>query len=129
VVEDFPLRAICHTCGFLGEGVPNFEIRDVAGDATDLLIRNRTLGQALAKTLGSASVVVMRGHGSTTVGRSVPQAVYRAIYCETNAHIQASAARLGPVNYLTAAEADAAESTSEAQVERNWALWVKQLDG
>jgi ribulose-5-phosphate 4-epimerase/fuculose-1-phosphate aldolase len=129
VVDAVRLRAICHTCGFLGDGVPNFEIRDVAGDSTDLLIRSAALGEALARALGDASVVLMRGHGSTTVGSSIPQAVYRAIYGETNARIQASAARLGPVKYLTPAEAAAAEATSAVQVERNWALWVQQLPG
>jgi HCOMODA/2-hydroxy-3-carboxy-muconic semialdehyde decarboxylase len=129
VVADFQLRAVCHTCGFLGDGVPNFDIRDVAGDATDLLIRDAALGEALTQALGSATVVLMRGHGSTTVGNSVPEAVYRAIYCETNARIQSAATQLGPVTWLTAAEANAAEATSDAQVERNWDLWVRQLEG
>src|SRR5207248_596284 len=66
-VADAKLRSISHMCGFLGDGAARFEIRDFAGDATDLLIRNGALGVALAKTLGSANVVLMRGHGSTVV--------------------------------------------------------------
>ena len=60
------LRAACHMCGFLGaDGPPLFEIRDHAGEASDLLIRNRALGAALAAKLGQARVVLMRGHVCT----------------------------------------------------------------
>ena len=65
------LRPVCHMCGFLGEGPPVFEIREHAGDASDLLIRSRELGAALARTLGDARVVLMRGHGSTVVAESL----------------------------------------------------------
>lgn len=123
VVRGVPLRAVCHTCGFLGEGVPLFEIRDRSGDATDLLIRGPGLGDDLAAALGEASVVLMRGHGFTATGKSVEQAVYRAVYSEVNARIQSSAAMLGDVTYLSRAEASAAEETGELQVERTWAYW------
>jgi HCOMODA/2-hydroxy-3-carboxy-muconic semialdehyde decarboxylase len=122
------LKPICHTCGFLGTEVPIFEIRDVAGDATDLLIRDFALAGALAATLGDAAVVLMRGHGSTAVGRSIGQAVYRAIYTETNASIQITAAQLGIVTYLNADEAEAAEATAALQVERCWETWKSEVD-
>lgn len=129
IVKNHPLRAVCHMCGFLGDGVPNFEIRDVAGDATDLLIRNAELGGALARALGNANVVLMRGHGSTIVAGSVQQAVYRAIYSELNARIQAAATALGPITFLTAAEAKAGDAVSDVQIERTWRSWVESLDG
>lgn len=120
------LQAICHTCGFLSDGVPVFEIRDVAGDASDLLIRNASLAKALAAQLANAAVVLMRGHGSTVVGSNVRHAVYRAVYAETNAKVQIAAATLGDTVCLTAAEADAAELTSDVQVERAWDFWLSQ---
>src|SRR5262252_3793189 len=46
-VTTVKLRPICHMSAFLKNEVPNFEIRDTAG-MTDLLIRNETLGRALA---------------------------------------------------------------------------------
>jgi HCOMODA/2-hydroxy-3-carboxy-muconic semialdehyde decarboxylase len=67
----------------LGAGTALFEIRDVAGD-TDMLVSDSRFGAALAKALGERSTVLMRGHGSTVVGTSVEQAVYRAIYAEVN---------------------------------------------
>jgi ribulose-5-phosphate 4-epimerase/fuculose-1-phosphate aldolase len=120
------LKPACHMCGFLGEGPPVFEIRDAAGDASDLLIRDRALGTALAQALGAHRVVLMRGHGSTVVGESIPVAVYRAVYTEVNAKLLLQALPLGEVTTLSPAEADAARISTEGQVERPWQLW-KQL--
>ncbi|HEY8508839.1 MAG TPA: class II aldolase/adducin family protein, partial [Steroidobacteraceae bacterium] len=49
-VIDVPLRPIYHMAGFLVGPVPVFEIRTVAGTESDMLIRNKTLGAALART-------------------------------------------------------------------------------
>jgi HCOMODA/2-hydroxy-3-carboxy-muconic semialdehyde decarboxylase len=117
------LQPICHMSGFLGAGVPLFEIRDSAGDGSDLLVRDDRLGRALADTLGDAHFVLMRGHGCTTVGPSLKLAVYRAVYGEVNARLQAQALQLGDPEYLTAQEAQAAMASTEGQVERPWALW------
>jgi ribulose-5-phosphate 4-epimerase/fuculose-1-phosphate aldolase len=123
LVRTFRFRPVCHMCGFLGEGAEHFDIRDLEGPATDLLIRNRRLGQALAQSLGSSNVVLMRGHGSTVVAPSLKQAVYRAVYTEVNARILADALRIGSVEYLSPEEASAAALTIEAQIERPWQLW------
>lgn len=65
VVPDVKLRPIFHMGAALGVDVPTFEIRDPGGPATEMLIRNAFLGKALARTLAAASVVLMRGHGTT----------------------------------------------------------------
>lgn len=122
-VKSNPLRPMCHMSGFIGEGAPIFEIRDVAGDATDLLITNPELGAALSDTLGNNSVVLMRGHGSTVVADTLKKAVYRAVYVEVNAKLQAEATRLGPIEFMTAGEARTAMENIEGQVERPWQLW------
>jgi ribulose-5-phosphate 4-epimerase/fuculose-1-phosphate aldolase len=120
------LRPIFHMCGFLGDGAASFEIRDVAGD-TDLLISNGPLGQALATALGARSAVLMRGHGSTVVGSSLEQTVYRAIYTEINARLQLQATRLGEVTYLTTQEAKQAEQMNDSQLSRAWELWTREI--
>jgi HCOMODA/2-hydroxy-3-carboxy-muconic semialdehyde decarboxylase len=124
-VTNVPLRPVNHVCGFLGAGVPIFEIRDVAGPATDLLIRSQQLGIAMAHALGDAPVVLMRGHGSTAVGPSLALAVYRAVYTEVNARLEADALPLGPVNFLTPEEAEAAAATNASPnvLSRIWDLW------
>ena len=120
------LRPVCHMTGFLGSGSAHFEIRDAAG-STDLLVRDARLGDALAMALGSSALVLMRGHGSTVVGSSVRQVVYRAIYAETNAKLQAQAESMGQVVYLDEGEAAASSALSEAQLERVWELWARSV--
>jgi ribulose-5-phosphate 4-epimerase/fuculose-1-phosphate aldolase len=122
LVKGFRFRPACHMCGFLGKGAEIFDIRDVGGFDTDLLIRNHHLGQALASSLGSSNAVLMRGHGSTVVAPSLKQAVYRAVYIEVNAKILADALRIGSVEYLSVQEAHAALAIEE-QIERPWQLW------
>ena len=125
-VTPVKLKPLYHMTGFLGGGVPVFEIRKVAGNGTNLLITDNRLGQALAKTLGTKPAALMRGHGSVVVGNSLRQAVYRAIYMEMNARLQSEAMRLGRVNYLTAAEARAGAAVNDRMLERPWELWKRE---
>jgi ribulose-5-phosphate 4-epimerase/fuculose-1-phosphate aldolase len=127
VVSGTALRPVCHMCGFLGAATPVFEIRDVAGSGSDLLIRDARLGAALAQSLGQGAAVLMRGHGSTVVGSSLRQAVFRAVYTELGARLQAEALRLGPVTYLTEEEAEAASRSNDGQIDRAWSLWLKAV--
>jgi HCOMODA/2-hydroxy-3-carboxy-muconic semialdehyde decarboxylase len=120
------LRPVFHMSGFLGEGAASFEIRDVAGD-TDMLVSNGTLGAALARTLGERSTVLMRGHGSTVVGSSLEQAVYRAVYAEVNARLQLQAMALGTVTYLNAQEAAKSAAANDTQLARAWDLWARSV--
>lgn len=124
-VTNAKLRPIYHMSSFLGCDVPVFEIRDTGGDATDMLIRTPLLGAALAQTLGDATVALMRGHGNVVVGRSLPEAVYRAVYTEANARLQADAMRLGDgrVIYLSDGEAAASMATNAVVLTRAWQLW------
>lgn len=117
------LRPVCHMSAFLGAGAPVFEIRDSAGDGSDMLVRSPELGAALARSLAHSHCVLMRGHGSTVVAPTLKLAVYRAIYAELNARLQAQAIQLGDPVYLSPSEAEAAAATTEGQVERPWQLW------
>lgn len=117
------LCPVCHMAGFIMPDAPLFEIRDHAGEGSDLLIRSRELGRSLAGCLGQHPLVLMRGHGVTVVGASLRQAVFRAVYTEVNARIQAAALPLGPIVALTPAEAAAADTTNDGQVGRAWDYW------
>ncbi|MGH7105975.1 MAG: class II aldolase/adducin family protein [Acetobacteraceae bacterium] len=128
-VKSTPLRAICHTAGFIGSGAPVFEIRDFVGDSSNMLVANATLGAALAKSLGGSRLVLMRGHGFTTVGGSVREAVYNAINTVRNARIQAEAMSLGPVTYLTPGEATAVSRLHDAALDAGWQVWARQAAG
>jgi HCOMODA/2-hydroxy-3-carboxy-muconic semialdehyde decarboxylase len=121
------LRPLLHNAGFLGLGVPLFEIRKSVGDGTDLMILTPNLGKDLAKKLGpDAAVVLMRGHGDSVVGPSLPNAVFRAYYTEINARQQLAAITIGgPINFMTRAEALTSNDAMLRASARPWALWRK----
>ena len=129
VVDGLSLRAIWHMTGFVGTATPVFEIRDEAGDGSNLLIKNSELGAALARTLGASPAVLMRGHGVTVVGNSLRQAVFRGVYIDVNARLQLQVIPLGSVNYLTAKEAAATAASTDTQIGRAWDLWKMQVEG
>jgi ribulose-5-phosphate 4-epimerase/fuculose-1-phosphate aldolase len=126
-VTDVPLRPISHMGGFLIKEVPVFDIREAGGDETDMLIRNKELGAALAAKLGNGTVVLLRGHGDAVVGQSIKHAVLHAIYAEFNARIEAEALRLGgKVKFLNEAEASKIGAVNDGAVDRPWELWKNQ---
>ena len=123
------LRPIYHMSGFLSGATRVFDIRHAFG-CTDMLVRNREHGAALAAELGDCGVVLMRGHGFVACGLSIPVAVYRAIYTEQNASLQQRAIALGgEVTYLDDEEARLAEATNRSVVARPWELWKRQVQG
>jgi ribulose-5-phosphate 4-epimerase/fuculose-1-phosphate aldolase len=123
-VTGVPMRALYHMAAFIGEGLPNFEIRDVR-KGTDLLIVDSTLGQALARTLGGKPAALMRGHGSVVVGENLPRAVGRSVYLEQSARMQMQAIALagpgGKITYFDDAEVQA--SIARQDYYRAWPLW------
>lgn len=128
ISKNAKLCAVCHMAGFICSETPVFEIRDFAGEASDMLIRNSELGARLADCLGAKAVVLMRGHGMTVVGKDVRQAVFRAVYTESNARIQMNAMALGPVVPMTSQEGEAADAANSSQVDRAWSLWAMQAE-
>jgi ribulose-5-phosphate 4-epimerase/fuculose-1-phosphate aldolase len=121
------LRPIYHMAGFLGPGAPVFDMRSGFGP-TDLLVRNRDHGRALAESLGESDVALMRGHGYVAVAPTIPIAVYRAIYTQLNAALQQQAIALGgTVTYLVPEEAMLTVPVQTATIMRPWELWKRML--
>ena len=122
-VSMVPLRPLYHMAAFLWEGVPVFEIRDVAG-MTDLLVRSPALGRALAQSLGNKAAALMRGHGAVIVGSSLPEVVGRSIYMQMNAKLQAQAIACGgQITYLDPEEARRVDLSG---YQRAWELWKRK---
>jgi HCOMODA/2-hydroxy-3-carboxy-muconic semialdehyde decarboxylase len=122
-VTEQPLRAIFHNGHFLGDGAPVWEIRKIAGEKNGMLVNSAELGQSLAQTLGSGSVVLMRGHGDAVAGPDLKTTVFRAIYTEVNARLQMQAVALGgPINFL-----NKYEQAKSQNVDRPWDMWRKQV--
>jgi len=117
------LRPVYHMGSFLWSGAPVWDIRKVR-EENDLLVRDRPLGEALAGALGKCNCVLMRGHGMTVVGESVPEAVFRAIYTEMNARLQLQATQLeGPIEFLSDEEGRRSTAANRGTLERPWELW------
>ena len=117
-----PLKPLSQVSAFLGLGVPVFDIRKFEKGG-DLMVRNAQAGRALAQTLGKAAVVLMRGHGSTAVGKTLNEVVWRAIYAEVNSRQQVVAMQLGDVYFLTDEEIAANAESPPADPDRAWNLW------
>jgi ribulose-5-phosphate 4-epimerase/fuculose-1-phosphate aldolase len=123
-VTGVPMRALFHMAAFVGDGLPNFEIRDVK-PGSDLLVKDAFLGKALATTLGAKPAALMRGHGAVVVGENLPRAVGRSVYLELSAQLQMQAITLagpgGQITYLDAAEVQASDPVQNYA--RAWPMW------
>jgi HCOMODA/2-hydroxy-3-carboxy-muconic semialdehyde decarboxylase len=120
-VTGVKMRALFHMASFIGEGLPNFEIRK-AKKGSDLLVRDSRLGKALAKTLAAKPAVLMRGHGSAVTGENLQRAVGRSIYMEMSARMQMQALLLSRrITFLDAAEVKASAPVQDYK--RAWPLW------
>ena len=120
-VTGVKMRALFHMASFIGDGLPNFEIRK-AKKGSDLLVRSPQLGAALAKSLGKKPAALMRGHGSVVTGENLQRAVGRSIYLEISARMQMQALLLSKqITFLDAAEVKASAPVQDYK--RAWPLW------
>ena len=94
-----PLLPIYHMAGFIGSGIPSFDIRKTFGN-TNMLITDAAKGKALALGLGQAPAALMRGHGGVTVGTNVMHSVGRSVYLKINSemHLQAGSRKVEKLN-------------------------------
>jgi HCOMODA/2-hydroxy-3-carboxy-muconic semialdehyde decarboxylase len=123
-VANVPLRPLFHMAAFIGEGVPNYEIRDIQ-HGTDMLVRTPDLGLSLALCLGDKPAALMRGHGAVVVGESIARSVGRSVYLEVSARMQLQAIILaGPNGHITYFDdAEVAASVPRQDYSRAWPLW------
>ncbi len=83
-----PLAAISNDGTMFSAGVPIF------AETTDL-ITDQPRGRAVAKSLGSGNVLILRNHGIVAAGRSIEEAVFLAIKLERACRIQMLAEAAG----------------------------------
>ncbi len=123
------MQPLYHMSGFLGRGVPVYDIRRESGRQTDMLIREPVFGRQLARVLGDKAMALMRGHGNVVVAADVKVATYRAVYTEMNARLQLQAMLAGgPIEFLSPQEALLAEAAVEGQIHRPWELWKAKVE-
>lgn len=68
------------------------------------LIRNDELGVPVARDIGAATALLLRGHGALVVGGDIPECATAALYLEESAQRNWLAASLGSVKAYTADE-------------------------
>ena len=138
-----PVRPVFHMAGFLGAsstGIPVFSAQDAYAELVgkvevtpDMLIKNQPLGKALARKLHpSTPVVLQHKHGFTAMGKSVEEAVYRALYTQTNCQLLEKALSFAggdytKVDYLSEEEAKSCRKMNEKCVDKSWRLWLREV--
>ena len=141
-ISDVPLKPCYHMAGFLASsGVPVHDSADdvvAPSDIPDLLVRNTTMGEALAKRFdGGNKVTLMRGHGYTVAATSIELAVFYALYTQKNAAIQTAAMGLRAaaggsmqdLRLLSVNEARERTAFAPTTAKRAWELWVAEVSG
>ncbi len=124
------LRPVVHSCATLGAEVPVWDAHTSFGD-TDLLVSNISMGLDMARAVGAGNCVLMRGHGSTVVGKSIREAVYTAVYLEVNAELQWKAGFLGKAKFLTPGEIEKVNlrlgrANPGEGFNRSWEYWCRR---
>ncbi len=84
---DKPVANVHMQSRAFGAGVPIYP--------RPIFILDHAEGDDLARVLGQASALIIKGHGTVTVGRTIDEACITALYLERTAKIQAIAHPLG----------------------------------
>lgn len=122
------MRPIMHMCAPIGSEIPTWDIRKKFGDKTNLLVTDMEMGRDFAQCLGRRTVALMRGHGSTVVGRGLREAVFTSVYMEINADMLIKSLSMGDVVYLSDGEIETiAKARAGFTIERGWENWCNRV--
>lgn len=80
------------------EGVPVFERTGQ--------VENPERAAEIARLLGAAKAVLLRGHGAVVVGQSIQEVCMLSLYLEESARLQVEAMKLGEPKYIDRDEAE-----------------------
>jgi len=125
-VSGVRFRPVLHMAGFLPSDTPVFEIRD-AQDTGGMLVMSNPVGAALARSLANAPLVLMRGHGTTVVGGSIKEAVFRSVYAELNARLLLQSLQLTKDPVCLSEKEISFNHREISDFDRPWDLWKHQL--
>lgn len=123
-----PLRAMLGTVGDMGTSVPVWDIAEKFGDGTDLLVSDMARARDLAQRLGDYRVVLRRGVGFVTAGRTLNDAVKTSVYIPKNARTLAQSLQFGKITPISQGEVDqrlAIDPESNA-MRRGWEYWARE---
>jgi ribulose-5-phosphate 4-epimerase/fuculose-1-phosphate aldolase len=128
-ISGVELQPVMHLGAIIGHKVPMWDQFDEFGD-TNLLLVKPEEGASLARALGQAPLVLMKGHGATVVGASIQELVFRAIYSCRNAEYQFAAQLLGKVVPLRPGEVEKSSQIYAMPTAnfRTWEYWSVRLE-
>jgi HCOMODA/2-hydroxy-3-carboxy-muconic semialdehyde decarboxylase len=128
-VSGLKLVPVFHLGAPMGADVPFWDQRDDFGD-TNMLVVKPEEGASLARALGRHSIGLMRRHGTTVVGTSVPDLVLRTIYSCRNAEFQWQAHLLGQMSTLSPGEIEKCSLIHKQPnvTSRTWEYWSMRLE-
>jgi ribulose-5-phosphate 4-epimerase/fuculose-1-phosphate aldolase len=132
------VKPVFHMAGFLGaDWCPTFKASDTYSTMEtyqpDMLIKTQVLGTALAaKVSHEQPVVLQHKHGFTTFGKSIEEAMYRAVYTQANCKLLAQALATenfdwGRVQFLSTEEAEACRIMNEKCQDKSFRLWLREV--
>jgi len=119
-----PLVPVSQTGAFLGPQAPLWDSADEFGD-TAMLITDPLQAASLARSLGTSSLVLMRGHGVTVVGADIRTVVFKSVYACREADMLRAAGSEPKV--LSAGEVAAVGQPRRPAVDRCWMHWSASL--
>jgi ribulose-5-phosphate 4-epimerase/fuculose-1-phosphate aldolase len=89
----------------------------------------KEVGKRMLKRLGKKNAILLRGNGNLVVGRSVEEAVVRAVFLDESAHLQYLAQALGRkgVHYFSRHETEihGVALSRPDRIQRAWDNWLR----
>lgn len=122
------LVPVTQTGACMGGPVPLWDSAAEFGD-TALLIDGPAQAAALARALGAAPMVLMRGHGVTVAGRSLAELAFRTVHACRDAEALRAAAALGTPQPLSPGEIARIGTPAPAVLARCWEFWSLRHGG
>jgi HCOMODA/2-hydroxy-3-carboxy-muconic semialdehyde decarboxylase len=123
------LLPVYHMGAAMGLEVPFWDQHDEFGD-TNMLVQYPAEGASLARALGPHTMVLMKRHGATVAGASLPLLVFQTIYSCRNAEYQTMAKQVGRLTSLSPGEIEMAGRIKDQPntTSRAWEYWVTRLE-
>ncbi|WP_299772612.1 class II aldolase/adducin family protein [uncultured Pseudoteredinibacter sp.] len=124
-VTNTPMRPVVLVAATIGSKIPTWDPKDYLP-----FVNSAEKGRDFAKSMGDATVALLRGHGCTVVGAGIREVVMTSIYLQRNALMLSQSLALGKVKSLSETEISKLRKILFAPDSRDraWEYWKHKLD-